>query len=294
MSRKAGIIAPSPPPPCTLFELVQMVRMMIDRIARNKNPKESLIHKIEFELNTTICYYSSLNSDSGNSSDTREQLEILFFDIYEQIKDFKIESEDLREIYLSYRELFKKVLSYVLLNPNYKNIIRRYKLEPCFKALININIAHNALRHEFYTIALDFYEQFVREQTIFMSHKGYYHHEIYEQGRRTPNRGDNVRQKQNSYIGSGLANYIIKADEDMILSKSDIADIVKDVMEITKTDSQADIPSIRQIKEEWLKDILSVYPNQKGRPSKDISLKKMKLKTKLIEELINKYQHSVA
>ena len=80
----------------------------------------------------------------------------------------------------------------------------------------------------------------------------------------------------------------------MILSKRYIADIVKDVMEITKTDSQADIPSIRQIKEEWLKDILSVYPNQKGRPSKDISLKKMKLKTKLIEELINKYQHSVA
>ena len=93
-----------------------MVRMMIDRIARNKNPKESLIHKIEFELNTTICYYSSLNSDSGNSSDTREQLEILFFDIYEQIKDFKIESEDLREIYLSYRELFKKVLSYTPLS----------------------------------------------------------------------------------------------------------------------------------------------------------------------------------
>ena len=293
MSRKAGIIAPSPPPPCTLFELVRMVRMMIDRIARNKNPRESLIHKIEFELNTTICYYSSLNSDSSNTRE-REQLEILFFDIYEQIKDFKIESEDLREISSSYRELFKKVLSYVLLNSNYKNIIRRYKLEPCFKALININIAHNALRHEFYTTALDFYERFVREQTIFMSHKGYYHHEIYEQGRRTPNRGDNVRQKQNSYIGSGLANYIIKADEDMILSKSDIADIVKDVMEITKTDSQADIPSIRQIKEEWLKDVLSVYPNQKGRPSKDISLKKMKLKTKLIEELINKYQHSVA
>ena len=28
MSRKAGIIAPSPPPPCTLFELVRMVRVM--------------------------------------------------------------------------------------------------------------------------------------------------------------------------------------------------------------------------------------------------------------------------
>ena len=39
-------------------------------------------------------------------------------------------------------------------------------------------------------------------------------------------------------------------------------------------------------KEEWLKDILSVYPNQKGRPSKDISLKKMKLKTKLMKQLV--------
>ena len=79
MSRKAGIIAPSPPPPCTLFELVRMVREMegiseleqrkAELIDRNNDLNKSLEYRlshspIEFILGSYfLCNYSMNNKN---------------------------------------------------------------------------------------------------------------------------------------------------------------------------------------------------------------------------------------
>lgn len=79
MSRKAGIIAPSPPPPCTLFELVRMVREMegiseleqrkAELIDRNNNLNKSLEYRLSHSPRAFILgnyFHSNYRSVNKN------------------------------------------------------------------------------------------------------------------------------------------------------------------------------------------------------------------------------------
>lgn len=90
MSRKAGIIAPSPPPPCTFFELVRMVRNM----ATKKNDIALSFDKAEYYTLQEASEY--LNRKQGIDNITPKKLlkQISFRGINTYIH-FRIQANDI-------------------------------------------------------------------------------------------------------------------------------------------------------------------------------------------------------
>ncbi len=179
MSRKAGIIAPSPPPPCTLFELVQMVREM-------ENNEKSL---------------NEINSDIAKSLERFiERSHTLPIDIATPKGNFDNNIFEARNLYLTNvnnflwgffctNQIDDKLADFYLLSKQYDSLIQKALDEAKAKytppdnfdntdinvyiyALIFKCLADFAFRNKHYFIALDLMHRSIQYETSYRTYNG--------------------------------------------------------------------------------------------------------------------------
>lgn len=219
MSRKAGIIAPSPPPPCTLFELVRMVREM-------ENNEKSLN-----EINSDIV--KSLERFIARSH-------TLPMDIATPKGDFDNNIFEARNLYLtnvnnflwgffSRNQIDDKLEDFYLLSKQYNNLIQKALDETQAKytppdnfdntdinvyiyALIFKCLADFAFRNEHYFIALDLMHKSIQYETSYRTYNGLTIPTIKNRTKKEVNSkrgkkstitryGDRVEQQKKYYLG---------------------------------------------------------------------------------------------
>ena len=165
-----------------------------------------------------------------------------------------------------------------------------YKVETIVKALICLQLAYTAFTNKDYVIGFWYQQSYDSYSSQINKFKGYEADEVEAKGWHRSNRGSTIYQRKNIESGRDLVPKILKQDPDRLLSKSDIAEIIHDVLySIHNNNNQQRnlIPSIRQIQEKWL-SIDGLIPKQtkkRGRPKKEISIKKPVLKQKIISNL---------
>ena len=179
MSRKAGIIAPSPPPPCTLFELVRMVRVM-------ENNEKSL---------------NEINSDIAKSLERFiERSHTLPIDIATPKGNFDNNIFEARNLYLTNvnnflwgffctNQIDDKLADFYLLSKQYDSLIQKALDEAKAKytppdnfdntdinvyiyALIFKCLADFAFRNKHYFIALDLMHRSIQYETSYRTYNG--------------------------------------------------------------------------------------------------------------------------
>lgn len=188
----------------------------------------------------------------------------------------------------AYHACYEKILSEF--NDLYYIPQSIYKIETIVKALLCLRLAYTAFTNEDYVIGFWYQQGYDYYSLQINKFKGYEADEVEAKGWQRSNRGNTIYQRKNIELGRDLVPKILNQDPDRLLSKSDIAEIVHDVLYAIHNNNNQQrklIPSIRQIQEKWLSvdGLISQQIKKRGRPKKEISVKKPVLKQKIINNL---------
>lgn len=287
MSRKAGIIAPSPPPPCTLFELVRMVREM-------ENNEKSLN-----EINSDIV--KSLERFIARSH-------TLPMDIATPKGDFDNNIFEARNLYLtnvnnflwgffSRNQIDDKLEDFYLLSKQYNNLIQKALDETQAKytppdnfdntdinvyiyALIFKCLADFAFRNEHYFIALDLMHKSIQYEAFYRTYDGLTLRKIM---RNAPKPIQiYTRAKKESIIP--LAQKIWEFDTTThLLFPKRVAILIRELLELKEEDKPTESQLIK-----WFKETKNLIPDKIKERIKNNDYGNTKPEQEAKEELIKK------
>lgn len=174
MSRKAGIIAPSPPPPCTLFELVRMVRVM-DIQEINLDAKKAIEHFI----NRGIYDFVEVANIGGNCDYSTVKPRIEYLDnVYGFLLNFYCENRinDISADYYSlneqYNELIQKASDAVMAEYAPPDSFDNTDIKVYIYSLIFKRLAYFAMNYKHYFIALDLMHRSIQYETSYRTYNG--------------------------------------------------------------------------------------------------------------------------
>lgn len=174
MSRKAGIIAPSPPPPCTLFELVRMVRVM-DIQEINLDAKKAIEHFI----NRGIYDFVEVANIGGNCDYSTVKPRIEYLDnVYGFLLNFYCENRinDISADYYSlneqYNELIQKASDAVMAEYTPPDSFDNTDIKVYIYSLIFKRLAYFAMNYKHYFIALDLMHRSIQYETSYRTYNG--------------------------------------------------------------------------------------------------------------------------
>lgn len=256
----------------------------------NNDISLSISHSIK------VSYYLDWMQLFELGKQTEQEMEFAYRfkkDITKKIENAVLQKDNFDLSFQAYNEFYQNELKRFNDMPSNSLPQSNYKLTALIKYLICLELAYRSLKDNQFYIALHFYNAYQYHYAHLKLFEGYSNDEIKEKGWRKSERGNNPKQLENKNKGLEIAREILKVDLNKTLTSSDIAEMIKDIMECIKTDEQEKLPEIKQIRENWLKELIPTNERKRGRPNSQTTQIKRKLKEKLVKELINKYQYTV-
>ena len=282
MSRKAGIIAPSPPPPCTLLELVRMVRVM-DIQEINLDAKKAIEHFI----NRGIYDFVEVANIGGNCDYSTVKPRIEYLDnVYGFLLNFYCENRinDISADYYSlneqYNELIQKASDTVMAEYTPPDDFDNTDIKVYIYSLIFKRLAYFAMNNKHYFIALDLMHRSIQYETSYRTYNGLTIRKIM---RNAPKPIQiHTRAKKESIIP--LAQKIWEFDTTThLLFPKRVAILIRELLELKKEEKPTEGQLIK-----WFKETKNLIPDEIKERDKNNDYGNTKPEQEAKEELIKK------
>jgi hypothetical protein len=258
----------------------------------DKDPKEVLdIYLSDSKCASQYAYILRHTDTNKSIQDFDNLLSTLYFQILEWLGHVKKTLKN--DSYLEAKKICSEGIDDVLIKVKTLNIFNynqsTVNIDYIVMAYTQSILSNLCQKYGRYKLGMNMYSEWLMLDTFIKTTYGFSYDEIFEQGWRRSDRGDNAEQKKLEIRGHAIGYDVLAEDKEGMLTSTDIAKIIKNCLEFLQDKT---VPDIKQIRENWLTDSRFEDRKKPGRP-KGKAENRRKTIERITKDIINNYQHSV-
>lgn len=242
---------------------------------------------IAYHFDWMSFFSHDVNKESPHSKDIFEFIYYIREDIKSTVENINFDKDDYESKRKSYIDCSVRILAKFNEMKDVPESI--YKIETLVRALSSMQLAYTAFQNKDYFTGIWFHEAYTSYSFLIEWFNGFNPKEVESKGWHRKERGKNIAQYELMEKGVSIALKVLNGDQEKKLTSTDIATIVRDSLKSMQSNK---VPSIKQIRENWLTDKRFDDRKKQGRPKGKAEDRK-KLIDKITKNVINNYQYSV-